>query len=356
MIDEELNKKVLESLKRMNRIEKPFYDEGYICGKGQDDAIVMDTGNPVEIYSFLTSHVYKQDRYCRDAAMILYDHLRGITSRNIVCGPPGCGKTYVWECLQQVFPQILIVDAATLSKDGWSGGDKVSGFIDLVDPTKRDYIVVFDEFDKCATPQYSSYHENVSASLQSEFLKLVEGKRIKRKIGSEEIAQKINEIKNETSDFFFYEENDKIDVKESQSIISSLKLYFSCKFLFHYSTYGGSHDFSDLVFLKNNYFIILVDNHLLVFNLLNDILIKRYTFLGGCYYPKIIKWNSANDNEFLLINNDNITLIELNENNAIINLKIIGYYYLSDASSLLSYEGNEGNRFYLDKKDYILLY
>ena len=177
-----------------------------------------------------------------------------------------------------------------------------------------------------------------------------------KKIGSEEIAQKINEIKKETGGFFLYEENENIDVKESQSIISSLKLYFSCKFLFHYSTYGGSHNFSDLVFLKNNYFIILVDNHLLVFNLLNDILIKRYTFLGGCYYPKIIKWNSANDKEFLLINNDNITLIELNENNAIINLKIIGYYYLSDASSLLSYEGNEGNRFYLDKKDYILLY
>ena len=58
----------------------------------------------------------------------------------------------------------------------------------------------------------------------------------------------------------------------------------------------------------------------------------------------------------MLINDDNITLIELNENNAIINLKIIGYYYLSDASSLLSYEGNEGNRFNLDKKDYLLLY
>ena len=175
-----------------------------------------------------------------------------------------------------------------------------------------------------------------------------------RKIENEELNRKINEINDENKVFSFgYEENEKVDVKESQAIISSLKLTYSCKTIFEYSTYGGTHNFSNIVILKNKYFIIFVDNHLLIFNLLNDILIKRYKFLGGCYYSNIIKWKNANDNEFLLINNDNKTLIELNEKNEIINLKIIGYYYLSDASSLSI---NEENRFYMSKKDSILLY
>ena len=169
-----------------------------------------------------------------------------------------------------------------------------------------------------------------------------------------ELNRKINQINNENEVFSFgYEEKENFDVKESQPIISSLKLTCSYKNLFKYSTYGGTHNLSNFLILKNKYFIIFVDNHLLVFHLLNDILIKRYTFIGGCYFPNIIKWKNANDNEFLLINNDNITLIEMNENKEIINLKIIGYYYLSDASSLSI---NEENRFYMSKKDSILLY
>ena len=69
----------------------------------------------------------------------------------------------------------------------------------------------------------------------------------------------------------------------------------------------------------------------------------------------------VNDNEFLLIEEDNITLFELNESNLkekiIINLKIIGYYYLPNASYLLT---DEDNRFYMKKeaeeKDNIFFY
>lgn len=168
-----------------NRTEIPFYDDRYKCVEKKAEDINVDTENPVEIYRFLLSRVYKQDRYCKDAAMILYDHLQGITSRNIVCGPTGCGKTFVWNCLKEIFPRILVVDASNITKDGWSGGSKVLDFIEEVGIRRNDYIVVFDEFDKCATPQYSRNDENVSAVIQSEFLKLVEGKKVKRRIGNE---------------------------------------------------------------------------------------------------------------------------------------------------------------------------
>lgn len=163
-----------------NGQEIPFYDERYKHLPERSEEIDVNTANPVEIYEFLRSRVYKQDSYCRDAAMILYDHIRGITSRNIVCGPPGCGKTYVWNCLKEIYPRIILVDASNITKDGWGGGNKVTDFIGEVDLHNRKYIVVFDEFDKCATPQYTRHDENVSAEVQSEFLKLVEGKKVKR--------------------------------------------------------------------------------------------------------------------------------------------------------------------------------
>ncbi len=181
-----------------NRQEIPFYDEKYTHVSERSEEIDVNTANPVEVYDFLRSRVYKQDRYCRDAAMILYDHIRGITSRNIVCGPPGCGKTYVWNCLKEIYPRILLVDASNITKDGWSGGSKVTDFANEVDFHNSKYIVVFDEFDKCATPQYTRHDENVSAAVQSEFLKLVEGKRIKRESRREQ-----REIMVDTSEMTF---------------------------------------------------------------------------------------------------------------------------------------------------------
>ena len=165
----------------------PFYNEEYVSTANAAGKNDVNTANPVEIYKYLMNRVYKQDEYCKEAAMILYEHLRGITSRNIVCGPAGCGKTYVWDILKEVFPRILVINAANLSKEGWSGGKKVQDFLGDIDFQEQDYIVVFDEFDKCATPQYTSHGENVSATIQSEFLKLVEGERIKRKRGMSEV-------------------------------------------------------------------------------------------------------------------------------------------------------------------------
>ncbi len=168
--------------------EIPFYDERYTHVDEQSEEVNVNIANPVEIYEFLRSRVYKQDKYCRDAAMILYDHIRGITSRNIVCGPPGCGKTYVWNCLKEIYPRILLIDASNITKEGWGGGHKVTDFINEVELHNMKYIVVFDEFDKCVTPQHTRHDENVSAVVQSEFLKLVEGKKVKRELKNEGVV------------------------------------------------------------------------------------------------------------------------------------------------------------------------
>ena len=185
-----------------------------------------------------------------------------------------------------------------------------------------------------------------------------------RNLNKKELNKKINESKEKERYFDDFDENEEINEEESQTIISSLKLTYSCLTLFKYCTYGGSHNFSNFVIVKNKYFTILVDNELLLFNLLNDKFIERFTFLKDGVKNLYInhnfdirKWNKANDNIFLLIENENITLVELNENNlnkeSIINLKIIGHYSFQDNSSLLC---NEDNRFYIQKNDCIFLY
>jgi hypothetical protein len=175
-------------------------------------------------------------------------------------------------------------------------------------------------------------------------------------IKKNELEKKINQLNEKERRYF--KEKEKYDIKEFEEIISSLKLTNFSKKLFEYCTLRGSHEFSNFIILKEKYFIILVDNHLLLFNLSDNSLIKRYTFLKygekNLYinkYYNIRKWNSVNDNEFLLIEEDNITLFELNESNLkekiIINLKIIGYYYLSNASYLLT---DEDNRIYMKEE------
>ncbi len=159
----------------------PFYEAGYIPVGDRKVEISVDLSNPVKIYEYLSRNVYKQDKYCRNASMILYNHIRGITSRNLVCGPAGCGKTLVWQSLKKIWPRILFVDSSTLTKTGWKGNNNIADFLRRLDMEHQDYIIVFDEFDKCATPQITSTGENTSAAIQSEFLKIVEGTEISLK-------------------------------------------------------------------------------------------------------------------------------------------------------------------------------
>ena len=160
--------------------------------------------------------------------------------------------------------------------------------------------------------------------------------------------------------------NEKEKLQNLGEIIPSLKLKSSYKCLLEYSTYGGHHVLSDSITLNNKYFLTFVDNHLLIFNLINFELMKRYSFIengvDNFYIRKyyIQKWKNSIDNEFLIITGDNITLLELSDNNfngkITLALKVIGYTYLpfSDYSSFVKLE--EENRFYIKKKGEILFY
>ena len=146
--------------------------------------------DPRKIYEYLRSKVYKQDEACKAAAMILYNHVKGITSRNIFCGPAGSGKTYIWNIIKnKLYPYVIIADASTMTKTGWSGSNKISSPLYQINPSVRaGYIIVYDEFDKLCKPQYSR-DENVSACVQSELLTLIqpsnEYMRLKSSDGSE---------------------------------------------------------------------------------------------------------------------------------------------------------------------------
>lgn len=146
--------------------------------------------DPRKIYEYLRSKVYKQDEACKAAAMMLYNHVKGITSRNIFCGPAGSGKTYIWNIIKnKLYPYIIIIDSSKITKTGWSGSNKISSPLYQINPSVREgYIIVYDEFDKLCKPQYSR-DENVSACVQSELLTLIqpsnEYMRLKSSDGSE---------------------------------------------------------------------------------------------------------------------------------------------------------------------------
>ena len=146
--------------------------------------------DPRKIYEYLRSKVYKQDEACKAAAMILYNHVKGITSRNIFCGPAGSGKTYIWNIIKnKLYPYVIIADGSTITKTGWSGSNKISSALYQINPCVRSgYIIVYDEFDKLCKPQFSR-DENVSACVQSELLTLIqpsnECMRLKSSDGSE---------------------------------------------------------------------------------------------------------------------------------------------------------------------------
>ena len=198
---------------------------------------------------------------------------------------------------------------------------------------------------------------------------LIEEVKIKN-ISENELNKRILGFNEKERNFWdFDENNDNFNKEKSKKMISSLKLISSFETIFVYSTYGGRHNFSDFIILKNKYFCILVDNHLLIFNLLDNVLTKRYTFLidgkKNLYIESsynIRKWKNNNDNEFLLIVKNSIILLELNEENLkgklVINLKIIGDYNFPETTYLLT---DDENKFYAkgdkeDKKGNILIY
>lgn len=169
----------------------PWYDDRVkkITNKtrsvSRNTSLICDT--PKKIYAYLNKRVWKQDAAKRAAAILAYNSLyREVKENAMFVGPTGCGKTYIWRCLQELFPdKVEIVDGSNITADGWKGDKKWSTLLDSpIICSGEQAILVIDEADKMLAPKYSSHSENVSQSIAAEGLKMMEGTVVDIKSGS----------------------------------------------------------------------------------------------------------------------------------------------------------------------------
>ena len=107
-----------------------------------------------------------------------------------------------------------------------------------------------------------------------------------------------------------------INNSEKEKSIEQCKI----KKLFNYSTYAGRHSLSDCALIKKKFFIVMIDNKLLIFDAIFGKLLKKYELLidvkDNLYINtkmNIKKWNNLDDNEFILLMEGNVILFELKE-------------------------------------------
>lgn len=134
--------------------------------------------DPRRIYEFLKTKVYHQDEAAKAVAICLYNHVHGIPNSAVFVGPPGSGKTLLWQTVRDyLYDAVYICDASSMTKSGFSGQNKIYTPLREIDIQKHDrtpFIIVFDEADKMMTPSFTRDRENVSASVQSELLTLLQ--------------------------------------------------------------------------------------------------------------------------------------------------------------------------------------
>lgn len=160
----------------------PWYEAGYV-GPVCKDRKIKDylALSPQNIKAELEQYVSSQDEACRQVAIIMYQHLHGHRSVNLIAGPTGSGKTYIAETLQKIFPEIVYIrDISNVTCDGWKGGKKVSTLFHGVSvPASVNGqiypFIILDECDKMFSPKESSGGELVNEAVQAEFLSAIHG-------------------------------------------------------------------------------------------------------------------------------------------------------------------------------------
>jgi len=142
----------------------------------------LKTKTPAIIEQELNEQIIGQQELTKAVADFLYYHaLRqqhpALPQRPLlIAGPSGSGKTEVWRVAKKLYGDtffIRIIDGSNISAEGWAGNYKIDTYLDA--QSTNGGILVVDEFDKLVTPKHSSSGDNVSLSIQAEFLKLVEG-------------------------------------------------------------------------------------------------------------------------------------------------------------------------------------
>lgn len=167
---------------RVKTVSNRTPDTSYHTGSIYDAC--YDT--PKKLYRYLDNNVWKQDTAKRAAAILTYNSLfRGVKENAMFVGPTGCGKTHIWHCLKDLFPdRIEIVDGSNITNDGWKGDKKWSSLLQSpIFCSGERAILVIDESDKMLAPKYSN-SENISQTIAAEGLKLMEGIVTEVKSGS----------------------------------------------------------------------------------------------------------------------------------------------------------------------------
>ena len=178
-------------------------------------------------------------------------------------------------------------------------------------------------------------------------IELVELKKVTKK----ELDNKLVELnkygyhlKNRRFDMFMFDdkinENDKNIYKDKlQKFIKLLKLSCSFNKIIKFKECTNNYHLSSYIIIKKKYFIVLINNNIFIIDIINGKLLKRYEILINLIlngndslfiynYMNIQKWNNSEDNEFIIFIEKNIILFELNEDeNGVINLKILNYSY-----------------------------
>lgn len=138
----------------------------------------IDNWSPKDVEQWLHSDIggiVGQDAACRAASMIIYNHFERRPSVSLFIGPTGCGKTEIWRALRREYSadNVHIIDASTLTAEGWRGSNKISSIFRSIRPDRRGRcILVLDEFDKVLEPQYGAQGTNYSDLIQNQLLRL----------------------------------------------------------------------------------------------------------------------------------------------------------------------------------------
>jgi len=141
---------------------------------------------PRQIYDYLDERIWKNEEAKKAASLIMWKCLHRIRTNSLFVGPTGSGKTATWLALQELFcDRIFIMDSSSITQDGWKGNVKLSDIIKPAAGLMKNTIIVMDEIDKMIAPKFS-YNENVSHSIQSEALKMLEGNMMYLKDGKDQ--------------------------------------------------------------------------------------------------------------------------------------------------------------------------
>ena len=158
---------------------------------------------------------------------------------------------------------------------------------------------------------------------------------------------------NHSNDWCLHNKPINITKEDAKRAIESLKFTANNQQIFELSQYGVFHYFRSYVVLKNKYFVVSIDDEIIIFDLMLCKQLKRYELLielEDYLFKAVIdlkKWICKDDNEFFICTKGNIILFKLTDD---IQLKIINQSYFPEIKNL-KILSKEKNKFYDDGEE-----